>query len=495
MFRRSVIRRLAAEDGLGMLEIVVSAVIFFFVLTAVLGLLGTTTQMSLSAKQRAVMTNAINAYVERVSAMPFSQVKLVSEGGALPAEETQTVGEYRIVIRPTISIPTTLTSATNPNLKRLRISITVTRGTANPMSYTTEVLIRDRNQFLTQAVSSPQTDPTIAFTNTTPPEGTVVWGSQHAGGALTLGAVAEAGSGRTISSVILWCDDQYILKDTMDNLGSWTNIDQQSFTTPTFIWNTLQTDELSQQVIADGYRTISAYVLDSGGISKYTVRHFLVDNYAPPLPTTSTVQAVTSTQTVVSWGQVMDGTTPADHYRVECYVQTATADVWTGPTFVGGTYLYQGLSGPVVTAPFSRYYMRMQAHSARNLQPPSTSWYYHPQAWVSRPELSATMSTSGSNRSVVLTCSTPRFPYVAGSLTYRIRYGTSPTALTNVIAGATNPYTHTYKKTDGDYYYQFEVTVTPTGTAGGILPTPTPVTVRSNIVGPNNISPLPVYGW
>jgi hypothetical protein len=101
MRKATILKRLSADDGLGMLEIVVSAVIFFFVLTAVLGLLGTTTQMSLAAKQRAVMTNAINAYVERVSAMPFAQVKLVSEGGALSDVETQTVGEYTVVIRPT----------------------------------------------------------------------------------------------------------------------------------------------------------------------------------------------------------------------------------------------------------------------------------------------------------------------------------------------------------------------------------------------------------
>ncbi|MDI6712970.1 MAG: hypothetical protein QMD96_07000 [Anaerosomatales bacterium] len=492
MSKNGLMKRLSADDGLGMLEIVVSAVIFFFVLTAVLGLLGTTTQMSLTAKQRAVMTNAINAYVERVSAMPFSQVKLVSEGGALAAVETQTVGEYVVVIRPTVSIPTTLTSSTSPNLKRLRLAVTVTRGSANPMSYVTEVLIRDRDQFLTQAVSNPQTDPTIAFTSSTPPENTVVWGSQHSGGALTVGAVAEASEGRTVSSVILWCDDQFVLKDSMGNLGSWANIDQQSFTTPSFIWNTLQTDELGTQEIVDGYRTISAYVLDSGGVSKYTVRHFLVDNYAPPLQTTSTVEARTATESYLSWNEVMDGTTPTDHYRVECYKQAASSDTWTFTSFVGGTNTYRSTSGTVPTDPFSRYYMRMQAHSARNLRLPD--WYYHPQAWVSRPALTATSTVSGSNRTVVLTCSPPQFPYVSGSLTYRLYRGASPTTLTLYQTLTTNTYTDSHKKTT-DYYYQFEVTVTPTGTAGGLLQTPVPVTVRSNIVGPSGTSPLPTYGW
>ncbi|MBC7266995.1 MAG: hypothetical protein QMD76_08490 [Anaerosomatales bacterium] len=489
MRKATILKRLSADDGLGMLEIVVSAVIFFFVLTAVLGLLGTTTQMSLAAKQRAVMTNAINAYVERVSAMPFAQVKLVSEGGALSDVETQTVGEYTVVIRPTVSIPTTLTSQTSPNLKRLRLEVTVTRGGANPISYTTEVLIRDRDTFLTQAVSSPQTDPTIAFTNTTPPEGTVVWESQYAGGALSIGAKADAAEGRTVSSVILWCDDQFVLKDTMGNLGSWANIDQQSFTTPSFVWNTLQTDELGNTVIVDGYRTISAYVLDSGGISKYTVRHFLVDNVAPPLPTTSTIEPLTATETRISWGEVMDGTTPADHYRVEGYLQSATGDTWTFSDYVGGTYTYKGTSGIMATQPFSRYYMRMQAHSARNLRPPSTDWYYHPVAWISRPLLTATSSTSGSNRTVTLTCSTPQFPY--SSVTYKVYRGTSSGSLSLLATAAGNTYTDSFKKTS-DYYYQFEVTVTPTGTAGGLLQAPTPVTLRSNIVGPSSTSPLPV---
>lgn len=489
MRKATILKRFSADDGLGMLEIVVSAVIFFFVLTAVLGLLGTTTQMSLAAKQRAVMTNAINAYVERVSAMPFSQVALVSEGGALSEVETQTVGEYTVVIRPTVSIPTTMTSQTAPNLKRLRLQVTVTRGGANPISYTTEVLIRDRDTFLTQAVSSPLTDPTIAFTNTTPPEGTVVWGSQYAGGALTIGAKAEAGEGRAVSSVVLWCDDQFVLKDTMGNLGSWANIDQQSFTTPSFVWNTRQTDEYGNTVIVDGYRTISAYVLDSGGVSKYTVRHFLVDNVAPPLPTTSTVEPLTATETRISWGEVMDGTTPADHYRVEGYVQSQSLpETWTPAGYVGGTYIYKGTSGLFATQPFSRYYMRMQAHSPRDELDP-VDWYYHPVAWVSRPALSGTSTTSGSNRTVTLTCSTPQFPY--SSITYKVYRGTSPTALAFLATAASNTYSNTFKKTT-DYYYQFEVTVTPTGTAGGRLPAPTPVTIRSNIVGPSGTSPLPV---
>lgn len=470
-----------------MLEIVVSAVIFFFVLTAVLGLLGATTQMSVAAKQRAVMTNAINAYIERVSAMPFAQVKLVSEGGMLSDVETQTVGEFTVVIRPTVSIPTTMTSSTNPTLKRLRLKVTVTRGGASPISYTTEVLIRDRDTFLTQAVSSPQTDPTIAFTTSTPPEGTVVWGSQYSGGALTVGAKADAAEGRTVSAVILWCDDQFILKDTMGNLGSWSNIDQQSFTTPSFIWNTLQTDDLGDQVIAEGYRTISAYVLDSGGINKYTVRHFLVDNYAPPLPTTSTIEPLTATETRISWGEVMDGTTPSDHYRVEGYKQSPANDTWTSAGYVGGTYTYRGTSGMFATQPFSRYYMRMQAHSARNLRP--TDWYYHPSAWISRPLLTGTSSTNGADRTVTLSCSPPQFPH--SSITYRVYRGSSPASLSLRWEGASNTYTETFKKQD-DYYYQFEVTVTPIGTAGGILPTPTPVTLRSNMVGPSNTSPMPV---
>lgn len=479
MSKNGLMKRLSADDGLGMLEIVVSAVIFFFVLTAVLGLLGTTTQMSLAAKQRAVMTNAINAYIERVSAMPFSQVALVSDGGALAAVETQTVGEYVVVIRPTVSIPTTLTSPTNPNLKRLRLAVTVTRGTASPISYTTEVLIRDRDQFLTQAVSNPQTDPTIAFTSSTPPEGTVVWGSQYAGGALTIGAVAEASTGRTVSSVVLWCDDRSVLQDTMGNLGSWVNIDQQSFTTPSFIWNTLQTDDLGNRVIVDGYRTVSAYVLDSGGVSKYTVRHYLVDNDPPPLPDTSTVEARTATESYLAWGTVMDGTTPADHYRVECYKQAASSDTWAFASFVGGTNTYRSTSGTVPTDPFSRYYMRMQAHSARNLH--LDQWYYHPQAWVSRPLLTATSSGNGANITITLTWSGPQFPYQASSLSYQLFRGSSPTSLSFYKDVTGNTFSE--KTGKNTYYYQLVARLTPVGDAGGLVEAPAPVTIKSNIVG------------
>ncbi|MEN6430317.1 MAG: hypothetical protein ABFC80_05675, partial [Coriobacteriales bacterium] len=444
--RAAVARRFRSDDGLTMIEIVISAVIFFVVLTAILGLLGTTTQMSTAAKQRAVMTNAINAYVERVSAMPFEDVALVENGGELSAEETQTVGEFVIVIRPAVSIPTTMTSSETPTLKRLRLTVSVTRGASgSPISYVTEVLIRDRDRFLTSAVSSPETDPRISFTDSTPAEGSVVWESNHSGGALTVGATAQAAEGRAVSSVALWCDDQFLLKDTLGNVASWTSVDAQTFTTPSFIWDTRQTNELGEYVIVDGYRTLSAYVLDSGGVSKYTVRHFLVDNHAPAVPTTASAVPVTATKSQVSWAEVMDGTTPADHYMVYFYKQAATSDTWALDSQLN---TFKGLSAEVTTTPFSRYRLQMQAHSPRNNM---SDWYVHPISWISRPALSGTSTTSGSNRTVNLTCSTPQFPY--SSFTYSVYRGTTSTNLTwhQTLPVNMNTFTESFKKTD-DYY-------------------------------------------
>ncbi len=416
-------RRVLCEDaGLSMIEIVAAAVIFFVVLTGVLGLLGVTTQMSLQAKQRTVLVNALNTYVERVKSLPFEQVDLVGNGeGVLPAEETTTVGGFTVTLRPQVSIPTTLTPASNPQLKRVRVAIEVRRGTAAPITYTTEVLVRDRDQFLTQGTGDPE--PTIRFTASTPPEGTVVWGSQHAGGALIVGVDTIAGTGRLISSVVMWCDDQWILKNTADVRATWAQIDQETWTTPSFVWDTLQTENMLQpdgsyadvEVIPDGYRTVSGYVMDSAGTSKYVSRHFLVDNLVPATPGSTTCTATTNVASAVSWGQVMDGTTPAYAYHIHVEKQAPSSDTWSIVQHIDT----QSTSVQATTASFSRYRAQVRrAISPRGLNSPSGPY----TVWVSRPLLTGgyTITKSGNKYtvSVVTSVTPPAFP-VTGTTTYR----------------------------------------------------------------------------
>lgn len=419
-------RYVRGDQGLTMIEIVASAVIFFFVLTVILGLIGTTTMMGTSSKQRTVMVNALNAYVERVQALPFEKVDVIGTGeGVLSVEETQSVGEFTISIRPTVSIPTTLTSVGDPTLKRLHVVMTIRRGVSGtPLSYTTDVLIRDKAQYLTQAVADDATDPKIAFTSTTPPEGTVVWESSYAGGALTIGVNVLASDGRLIDQVSLWSDDQYILESTLGSGAAWQAVDQQTWSSPSFIWNTLQQQDvlqsdgsyLAEHVIFDGMRTISAYVIDSSGISKYTVRHMLVDNVEPSTPGTPTATAQTNLSSLISWPLTADGTLPAPKYRISVSRQLkpvlstdpdANWQAQTSSPYPSST----GLSYVFTTAEFARYEARVYAESPRGN---ASAWSPVGIPWCSRPSIDGTytVTKSGSDYSTVskLVASQPSFP-------------------------------------------------------------------------------------
>ena len=78
--QQSAVRRLHTDDsGMTVVEVVVASFILFFVLTAVLGLVGATTQTSVSAKQRTAMTNAVSSYIEHVRSLPFNRVALSTD--------------------------------------------------------------------------------------------------------------------------------------------------------------------------------------------------------------------------------------------------------------------------------------------------------------------------------------------------------------------------------------------------------------------------------
>ncbi|MHB8924303.1 MAG: type IV pilus modification PilV family protein [Coriobacteriia bacterium] len=457
-----IARRFDSDEGLTMIEIVVSAVIFFFVLTAVLGLIGTTTMMGQSSKQRTVMVNALNAYVERVQALPFDQVDLVGTGvGVLSVEETHTVGEFSISIVPAVSIPTTLTSAADPSLKRVTIGMSVRRGaTGELQTYTTSVLIRDKAQYLTQAVSTPGTDPTISFTSITPAEGAVVWGSSHAGGALSVGVNVAASDGRLVDQVSLWSDDQYILKDTLGANGAWQNIDQQTWNSPSFVWNTLQQEDvlqpdgvtyLPQSVIFDGMRTVSAYVIDSSGISKYTIRHMLVDNVAPERPARPAGSAQTNATSAITWPAAADGTLPAPSYRLYAWRQLPPVDAGDNPDsnwqHITPSPYPQSME-PVqslTTVTFARYTTMVYAESPRGL---TSSWSPIAIPWCSRPSIDGTYTVTdptgnaASFTTSMLVASEPAFP-TTSTVTYRwYRVASDGTStLVGTTTGTVNTFT------------------------------------------------------
>ncbi len=472
---------------MSVLEIMIAAVVLFIVLTGVLGLVGQTTLMGVDAKQRNVMVNALNAYVERVQSLPFASVELVANGGVLASEETTTVGEFTVTIRPAVA------DGSNDALKNLTVSITVAAAGRTTTSMSTTVPIRDRSQFLTQANRTPETDPSIEFIDSyTPAEGAVVWGTSCTGatGVLKLAVNAAATDGRTITNVAIWIDDSYLAKNTMADQATW-NPATQTFTESDFVWNTLQTEDVIQtdgsyipvQIIADGMRTISAYVLDDQGVSVYTVRHLLVDNHAPGMPGVPVTTVASNVAASLTWATATDGTTPADHYQVRLFKQPIDDtgpmnpyEHW--PEVTVGTPTENSLALTSLTS-FSRYYPVVRALSPRNL---ASAYTTGTPMFVTRPLITgqyvATKKSTGNPKywklETTLSCSTPTFPTKSTSPTvytwYRVLPGGSPT----VVGSNSTALSDTYQL-DGNpatyapaVQYYCVVTYTPDGFAGGV---------------------------
>lgn len=468
---RGIWHRLADDEGMTLIEIMVSAAIMFIILTGVLGLVLQTTMMGLQAKQKNVMTNALNGYVEWVQSLPFSQVALTSNGGVLD-QTVQTISGYTVTIVPTVEPVTGI-----PELKKLTVVATLTDAQGRSVTQSTTVSVRDRSAFLTNA-ADPSTKPHVEFGSLMPPDKSVVWGSvwgnPSAPSQLYLDVKAKAADDRTIKEVeitfsalsggVLKCESP----EEPPRTALWTPLTKEwSSTADLFAWNTLQTTPVydsadnvigTTRVVADGMRQIVVKVTDSADVTAVIDRYLLVDNDPPPAPSSEASKwaiSVANARTASArWAKVWDGTSPADSYRLEWVAQPmsataasvtpfGTAPNWGAPSsyawpnaseYEGDTMTY------ALTAlqPFSRYAARVRAASPRGL----------PSAWtterlfVTRPLLTGTYTITRPNNNTVRTVSTlsvtpPAFP-TSGAVTYRWERSAENQPFT-VLAAATGP--------------------------------------------------------
>ena len=388
--------RLHDDEGMTLVEILVASVIMFIILTAVLGLVAQTTAMSVQAKRKTMLTNAVSAYVERVQGLPFAAVGVagVNTAGTLGAEYVEDEGDFRITIRPTV-LP-----GANAALKTLRLNVTLTDTRGASQTLNTDVAIRNRSQYLLQSARNPATDPVVRFIAPTPADGTVVFDNTwNEGGtlrSLTLGLFAEASTGRTIQNAKVWCDDTWLLKDSFENLSQWP-IGIRTWNLNTFRWNTRQTEPVEgvdTEIVPDGMRTISIYALDSAGVSVFAVRHLLVDNRAPWPPGTPTPTVKTATATGLAWEQAMDGTTPADRYGLWISRVKTPAEYAANNSSELISVLTAEMPQPsyaLATTAFTRYRAGVMAYSPRNL---SSSLVEVAENFTSRPLLSGTYAVT-----------------------------------------------------------------------------------------------------
>lgn len=470
-----------------LVEIVVASTILFIVMTAILGLVLQTTNTGLLAKEKMVMNNAVNAYVERVQAMPFASVGVagVITSGTLAAVETTTTGEFTTTIRPSV-----LDTDTIDALKVLKLDVTLSAPRMRDRHMQTDVIIRDRLRYVTQGLRSPATDPVVVW-DAPPmaPLDSVVWGTQtEFGGSLQIAAHVTAAEGRTISSVQIRTDHGDLLQNFGGTPAEWTP-QVREWSVPNFVWNTEQQDGTGTKVVSDGPRVLTLNVKDSEGVSISTSWRFIVDNESPGVPGVPTVTGQTASATTLGWTAATHGTGSVDHYELIPYRQGLTQTIDQSPVgywTAGTTVTTPSLSGSVPTVPFARYWIQLRAIGpAPNSR---TSGYVSiTTPWVTRPsvEASATVSRSGNDYTTVvkLACSQPLFP-ITGVVTYKWQRSPSGAEGTWVDqTGATSTLTQNLPGPANHevaiVYYRCVVTYTPAGYAGG-----TPETKTSNYVGP-----------
>lgn len=485
MMRLDALRK--ADAGMTIVEVMISAVIFFIVLTAILGLTMLSTNMGMQAKQNSVLTNVVNSYIERVQSMPFDMVVVGTDSGQLAASETITVGEYTVVITPTVS-PGDVTG-----LKELHIQVTLTRTNGGTQSTSTTVTIRDKTRFLTQGVRSAATDPQVEWTTAVMPAANeVVWaGLREGGGVLRIAATASASEGRTIETVIVRADSGWPLRSTSGELAMYEP-GTQEWTMPYFVWNTLQEEIVDIETgatdfpIRDGIRTITISVSDSEGVETSIIWTLLVDNHNPDPPLAPTAANTGLGQSTISWTTAMDGTTPTDSYGLKVLRQS-TGGTWS-------EVLSEGQPGAstakvMAVAPFSRYYARLQSVSPLGNLSSVTDMA---SSWISPPHAHGTATVTAKNggkydTAVSLYVDPPQF--VASGVSYKWVRSTSPSGPWSAPFATTAAATETYTnaKPAVAYYYRCLVTFTPGNDFTGESRV-TVVDFPSTIVGPTGTS-------
>lgn len=494
---------------MSIVEIVIAAFILFFVLTAILGLVSTTTRMGISAKERTAVTNAMSSHMEWIRSLEYDEVAILGlePSGTVPAQTSTMVDGFTVVITTTIS-------ETAAQVKEIQVDAVATHPAYTPMKMSQHVSIRDYRSGLTTIVKA--AGPTVEW-GSTPSEGTVVYSRYVSGGAL-LNIVADVQTGTSgvpITDLRFYCSGQLLRNSASVNadVAAWQPNTES--VVKSFNWNTEQVDDLGNpDAIADGWRTVRIEATDADGRRTIKERRFLVDNDLPGMPpgtapTVSLAQVTSDLESRLSWEILKDGTDDSWGYGVKIYkvdvngssVLQNTVD----PEGVPVDYRVSAAAYLQPTTAFSRYTAAVRAYSPRLM----TSNYANIPTYVSYPMLTGTSHTTYTGRNAARTSSTvvnvavtpPTFG--CSSLTYDLYRSMSATNLgataykSNI--GAT--YSETISKAVGKfgtpdpYYYRYKITYVAKGsTAAGSQ------VIWSNIIGPttdtdNVLTAMPFVSW
>lgn len=443
-------------------EVVVAVAIFFFVLTAIFGLLGVTTSMSVFSNERALLVNAINSYIEDVRTMDYLSVGMNVTGapvtGSLPAEVVRTVGGYQVVLRPQVTwVDDPRITLTTRDYKQLTVNGQIMRGGEAVYTLSMSTFIRQ------QGAGVPTTPPTIEFGPGSPREATpppIVSGRSVLVDAT---AAATTPGARIVTMSFMAGPAGSYMRNQAGAAAHWT-LDELT-ATQQFFWDTLARDEDGERFVTDGAYTITVEAVDSNAQRRFVTRRIMIDNHPPAAPTDLVADALLSgTQVPLTWTPTLDGRSETPSYRVEVQRQ-GTAGSWTGQTFDTGSVLG---AHTLTTAPFARYSARIAAQSPGGTL---SAWFpatagppYQPVVFVTRPQIGGTYRAEHRNSgrddrgwyvTVNLTTTAPSFP--VHSVRYELHERT-PSGAWALVPGQSNltgVFAHNYfvtahQRIDGD---------------------------------------------
>ncbi|MBN2248389.1 MAG: hypothetical protein JW733_06780, partial [Coriobacteriia bacterium] len=445
---------------------------------------------------------------ERVRALPFDDVFSI--------EATTVVAEdYTVTIEPSV------VEGASESLADMYLTVTIRRGGEIFKTFETMVVIRDRDQHLTDALRSPTTDPRVFFQSPTPPDGAVLYhdtstdtshwidpatGQDHP--LVQVGLRTQLFEDRTMDVVKIQTVTLLLLKDQIGNLALWDEPDPTWSVLPLpFSWDLSAVDASGTPLVpTDGEIAIEAYAKDSTGAEAARPRrYYIVDNHEPPAVGVGSPELAADPEATRFWHEptgsgggtlrwllTLDGISASDHYEVQLRRQGST-DSPTSPTswpVVASTETVDlGFVVPYDSAyRFSRLSASVRAESIRERWTDSESvtdfsgpWLDLGESFFTRPTLvGSTYYADYKNKNswditTTLVTNLPQFPYAEGSLTYEW-HRVLGTVDTTMATTTTNTYTASKLTvaTGSPPSYYVNVRVTPLDE--------TPVTIRSDTV-------------
>lgn len=477
---RRIGTRIRCDEGMSVLEVVLAAVVLFFVLTATLGLVGGTTRTNQSAQARVVMTNTVSSHVEWARSLDFDQIGIVGSTpeAAIPARSVYTDAQSGM----TVTIDNSVRNGVN-GTKELRITASAVGPNNQAVTMSTVSAICDRNTTMTNISNA--NEPDVLFTSASVPNESTVYGSYTLGGApLNVETRVEVVVPEAvISELHYYCGDQLLRNGNsiFSDVASWnpgTPAFQQAFR-----WDTRQVDDAGVATIQDGWRVIRIVAVDSEGNQGSTDRRVYVDNFPPGPPVSIAVEGRKDTETRLSWPVVQDGTDAALKYEVQ-----VTQYNLDGSQAVVGSYIVEDPAYLHYCTPFSQYTASVRAGSPRNLW---SDWLDMGSSYISRFAVTGSSTTvyAGKNAArtattnVSLAWITPNFPHY--SVTYDVfrsmdpaNMGTTPWK-TDVGTSFSETITKLVGKFGAADPWHYQVRANVKFTAAG-----TSVPVLSNVVGP-----------